>query len=142
LRVGGDSADLTTDFKRRTVYTKISRFKVNEVLALFDFPPPSISSEKRNVTHIPLQRLFFLNSDVVMTAAKRLSGALCTATGTDEARVAEAYRRIFARAPEKSETSLALQFVRESDPSSKSNQTAWPQLIQVLFSSNEFSFID
>jgi hypothetical protein len=143
LKVGGDSADLTSDFKRRTVYATVSRFKVNETLALFDFPPPSISSEKRNVTHVPLQRLFFLNSDLVMNESKRLSGALCNAAGTDEARVAEAYRRIFGRAPEEAETALALQFVRQSDPSSsKSNETAWPQLVQVLFSSNEFSFID
>jgi len=142
LKVGGDSADLTTDFKRRAVYGKVSRFKVNETLALFDFPTPSISSEKRNVTHVPLQRLFFLNSDLVMNEAKRVSGAISNAAGTDEARVAEAYRKIFGRAPEKAETALALQFLRESDPTLRSKQTAWPHLVQVLFSSNEFSFID
>jgi hypothetical protein len=142
LKVGGESADLTADFKRRTIYGKVSRFKVNETLALFDFPTPSISSERRNVTHVPLQRLFFLNSDLVMNEAKRVSGAVSKSAGTDEARVAEAYRQIFGRAPEKAETVLALQFVREPDPSLKSNETAWRQLAQVLFSSNEFSFID
>jgi len=83
-----------------------------------------------------------LNSDLVMNEAKRVSGAISNAAGTDEARVAEAYRKIFGRAPEKAETALALQFLRESDPTLRSKKTAWPHLVQVLFSCNEFSFID
>ena len=48
---------------RRTVYGKVSRYKLDEYLQLFDFPTPNISAEKRFTTTVPLQRLFLMNSD-------------------------------------------------------------------------------
>jgi len=69
LKVGGPSTELTDGNNRRTIYGKVSRVKTNELLALFDFPDPSASSERRNVTNVPLQRLFFMNSDFMARLA-------------------------------------------------------------------------
>ena len=69
----GPSADLEPSYKRRTVYGKVSRYKLDEYLALFDFPSPKISAEKRFATNVPAQRLFFMNSDFVQQQAELLA---------------------------------------------------------------------
>ena len=71
--MGGPSADLTPAYLRRTVYGKVSRYKLDEYLQLFDFPSPSISAEKRFVTTVPLQRLFLMNSDFMQMEAEELA---------------------------------------------------------------------
>jgi hypothetical protein len=77
-----------------------------------------------------LQKLFFMNSALVADQAKALAAKL---KGEDTARIDQAYRILFSRAPTKQEIGLGLQFVHEGkDP--------WPQYAQVLLSSNEFSF--
>jgi hypothetical protein len=43
--LGGPSTDLTPAFTRRTVYGKVSRYKLDEYLQLFDFPAPNISAK-------------------------------------------------------------------------------------------------
>src|SRR5262249_16642251 len=57
-KMGGPSAELTPFNNRRTVYGRVSRYKLDEYLQLFDFPSPNLSSEKRFATTVPLQRLF------------------------------------------------------------------------------------
>ncbi len=68
--LGGPSKDLTPDYHRRTVYGKVSRYKIDAYLQLFDFPPPNISAEKRFTTTVPLQRLFLMNSDFMQIEAE------------------------------------------------------------------------
>ena len=55
--------NLTDDNTRRTVYGFVSRRKLDGTLALFDFPNPNVHQRARMDTNVPLQRLFFLNSD-------------------------------------------------------------------------------
>src|SRR5690242_3071896 len=71
--LGGPSEDLTPGFTRRTVYGKVSRYKLDEYLQLFDFPAPNISAEKRFTTTVPLQRLFLMNSDFMQLEAEELA---------------------------------------------------------------------
>ena len=44
--LGGPSEDLTPGFTRRTVYGKVSRYKLDEYLQLFDFPTPQNQRRK------------------------------------------------------------------------------------------------
>ena len=69
-KIGGPSTALTPTFTRRTVYGKVSRYRLDEYLQLFDFPSPNLSAEKRFTTTVPLQRLFFMNSDFVQQQAE------------------------------------------------------------------------
>ncbi len=131
LKPGGKAAKLTDDNKRRTVYGYVSRRKLDGVLALFDFPSPNNTSEQRLTTNVPLQRLFFMNSELVAEQAKALAARL---KGEDAARIDEAYRILFGRPPTKQETELGLQFLHQGKDS-------WPQYAQVLLSSNEFTFV-
>ena len=70
-RLGGPSLALTPLGDRRTVYGKVSRYKLDEFLQLFDFPSPSQTAEQRFSTNVPLQRLFFMNSDFIQQHAER-----------------------------------------------------------------------
>lgn len=134
-RLGGPSVDLATDATRRTIYGKVSRFKLEETLALFDFPSPGQTSEKRNVTNVPPQRLFYLNSDLVWNEAAQLAQHLKTAQPDETARIRTLYTRLFARPATDAEIELARSFVSGSD-------RRWTEYVQVLLSSNEFSFVD
>ena len=128
---------------RRTVYGKVSRFKLERMLMLFDFPDPTITCEQRAVTNVPLQRLFFLNSDLMATSAKGFSDRLLNAPLSDDgARVTEAYRILFGRSPSDSERNAGLRFLRDTEGESHNLTEAWQQYSQILLSSNEFSFVD
>jgi hypothetical protein len=69
---------------RRTVYARISRLKLNDLLMLFDYPDANVHAEKRNVTTTAIQKLFVLNSPFMIERAKALAVRLareCVAFG-------------------------------------------------------------
>ncbi len=72
-RLGGPSQALTPLGDRRTIYGRVSRYKLDEFLQLFDFPSPSQTAEQRFSTNVPLQRLFFMNSDFIQQHAERVA---------------------------------------------------------------------
>ena len=55
-------------------------YKLDDFLQLFDFPSPSQSAEKRFSTNVPLQRLFFMNSDFMQQHAERLAERVIAAS--------------------------------------------------------------
>jgi len=133
-KVGGPAAELDEHHRRRTLYAEISRLKLNGTLALFDFPSPAQSSEKRVTTNVPPQRLFLLNSEFVLAQAQALACRLESEVGTGHrAKLRRAYQVLFTRDPAPAEEKLALAFLA---------QGSWPQLAQALLSSNEFSFLE
>ena len=65
--IGGPSSELAdADNRRRTMYGVVSRHQLDELLRLFDFPDPNLTSDKRPVTTVPLQQLFVLNSEFMV----------------------------------------------------------------------------
>src|SRR5260370_41993600 len=108
LPAPGPPAKLTDDNPRRTVYGFVSRRKLDGTLALFDFPNPNSTSEQRIDTNVPLQRLFFMNSNFVHEQSTLLAARL--KSGDEESRVREAYRLGFKRKPTSAETKLRLEF--------------------------------
>jgi hypothetical protein len=109
-KMGGPSAPLTPLFPRRTVYGRVSRYKLDEFLQLFDFPSASQSAEKRFTTDVPLQRLFFMNSDFMQQHAEQVAERVA-AEPTDEARIRKAYRLIFGRTPSPAEIAAGRAFL-------------------------------
>ena len=109
-KMGGPSIPLTPLAKRRTVYGKVSRYKLDEFLQLFDFPSASQSAEKRFSTNVPLQRLFFMNSDFMQQHAERLA-ARVVGEADDTLRVQKAYKLIFGRAATPTEVQAAKEFL-------------------------------
>ncbi len=139
--VGGPSTDLA-DAKnvRRTVFGRVSRYKLDGLLGTFDFPNANVSAEKRNVTTVPQQQLVVLNSDFFVNHAKAFADRL-KAFKTDPERVAAAHRLAFGRNPTEAEQKLAADFLATPpDPGDK--LTRLEQYAQAILASNEFLYVD
>ena len=108
--LGGPSTDLTPAFTRRTVYGKVSRYKLDEYLQLFDFPAPNISAEKRFTTTVPLQRLFLMNSDFMQAEAEQLAKRVA-AEPDNRARIRKAYLLVYGREPSEQEIKLGIEYL-------------------------------
>src|SRR4051812_38996004 len=109
-KMGGPSTPLSPAFTRRTVYGKVSRYKLDDYLQLFDFPSPNLSAERRFVTTVPLQRLFFMNSDFMQQQAELIARQVA-AEADNTARIRKAYRLIFGRGASDAEIKAGLAFL-------------------------------
>jgi hypothetical protein len=106
----GPAAPLTPEYNRRTVYGKVSRYHLDDYLQLFDFPSPNISAEQRFTTNVPLQRLFFMNSDFVQQQAEELAKRIQDES-TAEAKIQKAYRLALGRAATSQEVQLGITYL-------------------------------
>lgn len=107
---GGPSVDLSPGFTRRTVYGKVSRYKLDEYLQLFDFPAPNISAEKRFTTTVPLQRLFLMNSDFMQAESEQLAKRVA-GEPDNRSRIRKAYQLIYGRDPSEQEIKLGIEYL-------------------------------
>lgn len=131
---GGESKPLDVEFRRRALYAKTSRFQQDETLSLFDLPSAGVTCEQRVVTNVPLQKLFFLNSDIVARRSAALAKRI--ARDDEEGGISAAYRLLFHREPTRSERQAGRDFLRDA------GENGWAQYAWVLLSSNEFAYVD
>ncbi len=131
--LGGPSLSLRDEENnRRTIYGEVSRFQVDEFLQTFDFPNPSLSAERRFVTSVPGQSLYFMNSPFVRRQAERFAKRLLDETrpsdGTngpegepeaatvvfrDREMIEAAHPLLYAREVTELELAAGLEFLRE-----------------------------
>ena len=109
-KMGGPSTALSPSFARRTIYGKVSRYKLDDYLQLFDFPSPNLSAERRFTTTVPLQRLFFMNSDFMQQQGELIARRVAP-EADNTARIQKAYRLIFGRAATAAEVTAGLAFL-------------------------------
>ena len=111
MKMGGPAVPFTDENDRRTVYGFVSRRRLDPFLALFDFPNPIGTSEQRLPTTVPLQELFFMNSEFMMTNSNSLAARIGKESSDDSGRVEHAYELLFQRKPTAEERALGLKFV-------------------------------
>jgi len=145
-KLGGPAKEMSTDNTRRTIYAKVSRFRIDPFLQAFDFPNPTFTAEQRFSTNVPVQRLYFMNNQFVFAQAGKLAERVMT-KGDDAKRITATYEYVFAREPTAKELELGLEFLKSTPekPGYLVNQeplTAWKQYTRALFSSNEFEFLN
>jgi hypothetical protein len=129
LKLGGPAIPLHDEKNtRRTIYAAVSRAKPDAFLRLFDFPDPNETSEQRITTNVPVQQLFFLNSDFVRSQAESLGKKIAAP------KIKDVYLTLFGRAPTPQELKYGMEFL-----SSKNN--SWTEYLEVLLSSIEFNYI-
>jgi mono/diheme cytochrome c family protein len=143
---GGPATELGLDNDRRTVYAKVSRFRIDSFLQAFDFPNPTFTAEQRFSTNVPVQRLYFMNNAWVYAQAGKLAERVYD-KGDDSARITEAYRLLYGRTPTPAELQAGLDFLKNTPEKpgylvAQEPMTAWKQYSRVLFSSNEFEFLN
>jgi mono/diheme cytochrome c family protein len=114
LKMAGPSEPLTPLYARRTVYGRVSRYKLDEYLQLFDFPSPNLSAEKRFTTSVPLQRLFFMNSDFMQQQGELVARRVGSEADTT-AKIQRAYHLIFGRPATDAEVQAGLAYLK-SEP--------------------------
>ena len=135
----------------RSIYLPIVRNAMPEVLELFDAPDPSLVVGSRDITTVPAQSLFLMNSPFIVEQSRQFSTRLLAAGDLPEAaRVALAFRLALNREPTASESEQAVDFVKQSqaamskvekDPG-RAVVRAWATFCQALFASAEFRYVD
>jgi hypothetical protein len=95
------------------------------------------------VTHVPLQKLFFLNSDFIAQESNLLAERLkARFVNNDTLMIRRAYQLCFGRDATEGEVQLGLEFLRKKADRPGPGASPWQQYSQVLLSSNEFVFVD
>lgn len=109
--MSGPSTELEqTTNKRRTVYARISRSRLNNLLQLYGFPEATMHSPGRETTTTPLQQLFVLNSPFLRDQAAALVTSV-SKEADDVAKIRAMYRNILARDPSDRERELATKYL-------------------------------
>jgi hypothetical protein len=108
---GGPSTDIDQlRNKRRTVYARVSRGRVNNTLLLYGFPEPTMHSPGRETTTSPLQQLFVMNSPFIRDQAAALVESVAKESSAT-AKVRAMYRKVLSRDPTERELALAADYL-------------------------------
>ena len=140
-RTGGRSIELTDKKNvRRTVYGRVSRKKLNDMLMQFDYPDANVHAAKRSSTTTAVQKLFVMNNHFMVEQAKRLAKRVAgDSTAASAEQVQSIYSILYSRQPSAAELDLALGFLQLP---AESQLTRWEQYSHALLAANEMSYID
>ena len=140
-----------TESAHRSVYLPIVRGAVPESLALFDFSDPSLTSGKREITTVPSQALYLMNSPFLMSASEQFAKLLYADRGLRGADLAlEAFYRAFSRPPTEAEAAAAKTFIEaflatakaQGMPDAEARLLALTSFCQSLLASAEFRYLN
>lgn len=121
---------------RRTVYSEISRFELNPLLARFDFPDPNVHSARRSETNTPLQKLFLLNSPFMLAQAAAFAECVTALSSDPQQNIRSAFQLALQRDPDSEELAATAAYLSEHP------ETGWNDVAQSLLASNEFWYLD
>ncbi len=117
---------------RRCVYQQPARGIQDLLLGTFDCPDSSERTAKRTSTTTALQALSLLNGQFLQEQAGFCAKRIAMEAGSaPKAQIAQAFRRVFGREPEKRETEGALRLVSEYGLNT---------LLRALLNANEFLY--
>ncbi|MGV3661075.1 MAG: DUF1553 domain-containing protein, partial [Prosthecobacter sp.] len=99
-------ADTGDGLWRRSLYSFWKRQAPPPALLTFDGPTREKCTARRARTNTPLQALVLLNDETYVEAARALATWALAQKGDDAARLAQAFRRVTSREPEKEELAM------------------------------------
>jgi hypothetical protein len=115
---------------RRTVYARVSRSRLNNLLKQYDFPDPVQTASGRDLTTTSLQQLFLMNSSFIQELADGLAASVARESDAG-AGIRKLFQKILSRDPSAEEIELAKSYLQDGSLS---------QYAQVLLSTNEKIF--
>ena len=126
------------------------RSAVYDVLQAFDFADPSTLEGNRATTTVAPQALFMMNDPFAHEQADKFAVRIGLAQTDVSERIDYAYRLAFGRAASPDEIKAGRNYLREyrrdlletKVPKEQQPRVALASFCRVLFSSNEFLFID
>jgi hypothetical protein len=112
---GGLQQDYADTMRNRTVYVPVVRNFLPPMFETFDFPEPSETKGVREVTTVPTQALFMMNSRFVIDQARQAAAHLLSANyATPQDRITRAYREVLGRIPTAAEINRAMIFIHSA----------------------------
>jgi hypothetical protein len=135
----------------RSVYLPIVRDFVPDALEIFDFAEPSLVVAARDVTNVPSQALYLMNSDFVREQAAALARRVLSTPVTYPERIALAYQLTLSRLPTDAERTRANKYLLDEAralipvKSGKTDDAAhlsWTTFCQALFACAEFRYLN
>ncbi len=110
--IGGPPFDLNAipSSPRRTIYAYVSREKPSALMRTFDFSNPEEHTPKRQLTTVPQQALFLMNSPFL---AEQVRAVAESCVGQDEL-VSCIHRTVLGRLPDDGAREEALRFLEET----------------------------
>jgi hypothetical protein len=136
---GTVAKDYAESMRCRSAYVPVVRNFLPVMYETFDFPEPSETKGLREVTTVPTQALFLMNSKFVLEQAKHAAEKLLAAGELSESkRITRAYREVLSRAPTADELKKSAGYLSAEDQTDELSH--WSRMYQVLFASAEFRY--
>ena len=108
----------------RSVYLPIDRDNVPELLDLFDFADPNITSTGRSESIVPTQALYLMNGDFAATSAATMAARLEQNYNSQEAQMQAAFLLVYNQQPTSRELEAGSQFFQDFQPELARSPTA------------------
>jgi hypothetical protein len=126
------------DTNARSIYLPVARNVPHEALSVFDFPDGAAVRGLREVTNVPTQSLFMLNSEFVEKQSRQLATRVLAMRKSPIERFDVMSRLVWNRTPNIVEVRQAIDFITKS----KSDELdAWTGLARSVFSSAAFRIL-
>lgn len=160
----GESTDLHRESYHRSIYLCLLRHSPPKELAAFDLPDGVSVVGQREVTTLPTQSLFLLNSDFVVRQSESFATRLLAQANPDLKESAsedlslnnereslrELYSSVLQRLPSESEMMRSLEYLERTDDAlgtivtdpQRRRLRTWASLCQALLMTNEFRYVD
>jgi hypothetical protein len=138
-----------TDYSHhhRTVYLPARRLGKHPYMSNFNGPDANVCTANRSVSTVPLQSLFWMNSDFIQENAAAFAARLTRLEAEPEKRIKLAYQLALNRAPEGNEVADALNYFEDyaakiaDEGAAVSRERAWTSFCRILYASNEFIYV-
>ena len=117
---------------------------MNDLLEVFDFANPNFTVGQRNVSTLPTQALFLMNSPFVMEQARDAAKELlASGTISESEYLRRAYLKTLGRLPTTQETKLTLEFLKNSRKNKNAEPLeSWSFIFHTLFACVDFRYLN
>ena len=125
---------------RRTVYLPVYRSTGYDGQKAFDAPDPAVPDGNRRTSAVASQALFLMNSELMHESSSNLAKALLSKTPelSSHERTSWMIKHLLGRDATDEECRKGEQFIKEYGD----EKEAWAAFARVLFSSNEFLYVE
>ncbi|QDV88445.1 Planctomycete cytochrome C [Stieleria magnilauensis] len=147
----GASTDLHRQSHHRSVYLCMLRHASPQELAAFDLPDGVSVRGKRDVTTLPTQSLFLINSVFAVEQSRELARRVLDDDVRDDGdRLRAIFSAVLGRDPSESERDRSFAYLRTTEATlaggdedrDRCRLHAWASLAQALMTTNEFRYVD